>query len=505
MKYMRFHSLIYLPSLHDPQERFDRHGGVQDLRGERPSVLLFAPHHPGVVEDAPYYLLQRRRIRRVHEPAGVVVGDHGGDLREGGVYNGDPARQGDDRARHHRVLPLQVVLEEVYRDVYGREESLELRERHGAVRGHRLVLLQPFEVALGLVGARYASAPVPGQEEVEAHLGPLQLALDHVDPAPERAPRLQVAGDRELDPLADGAGFSGPVQGRAHVDDFEREPSDVTVGLEHPGQEVRDLLGPVHDEGVGKLYRPDLASPERGELFCRIPLSVLVERLQHLRGEEVQHVPDALYGLQVIHLIAVDKHGDGGRVRLEVGCQSPRADDLRVGRRRMGHRPAEPQPLAVREPARYHRLRLYAVGAQALGEPERPQTRRGDGHAEARNDVVREHEDPLAYHLFGTPSLETEMMPPLVMSSCGYRSDSTCSRTTCPFVASRSNPTNSSTDMGYTVACSDQRPTTKSSRKSSRPPGRATRHISESSVLLAGVGLWCITVTEKTRSKLSSS
>jgi hypothetical protein len=138
------------------------------------------------------------------------------------------------------------------------------------------------------------AAPVPRQEQVEAHLRVVELAFDHPDPAPERAPGLEVAGDGEPDALPHGPRRTGPRRRDAHVEDLDREVADVAVGLEHPGQKVRDLLPAVDEECIGELYGPDLAPPERGELLPRVLLPSLVERLQHLRGEKVQHVPDTL-------------------------------------------------------------------------------------------------------------------------------------------------------------------------------------------------------------------
>ena len=126
-------------------------------------------------------------ISRVDQPPCVVLGDHLGDLGEGGMYHGDPGRQGDDRAGDHGVLPLQVVLEEVDRHVDRREEFLEVRERHGTVRRHGLMATDPVEVALGFVEV-LPPAPVPRHEEVELHPWPVEPAFEHVYPVTQRAP-----------------------------------------------------------------------------------------------------------------------------------------------------------------------------------------------------------------------------------------------------------------------------------------------------------------------------
>jgi hypothetical protein len=145
------------------------------------------------------------------------------------------------------------------------------------------------------------------------------------------------------------------------------EAADVAVRLEHPAKKVRQLLVPVNNEGVGQLYRPDLAPPEPRELLPRVPRAMLVKRLQHLGREKVEHVPDTLYRLEVLYLVAVDDNGDGGPVRFKVARDPTRPDDLHIRRGRVWYGPAEPPPLTVREPAGDQGLRLDTIGPQALG------------------------------------------------------------------------------------------------------------------------------------------
>src|SRR5918998_3479206 len=132
---------------------------------------------------------------------------------------------------------------------------------------------------------------------------------------------MEVTGDREPDGPAgvrpDPRG-TRPRQRGAHVDDLEGQIPYVPVGLQQPREEVRYLLRPVHDEAVGQLYGPDLALPELADLLPRILAAVVIEHLQHLGREEVEHVLDAGYGPKTIHLVAVDEDDGSRRVRFEV-------------------------------------------------------------------------------------------------------------------------------------------------------------------------------------------
>src|SRR5215203_2839249 len=377
------------------------------------------------------------------EGAGVVLCDHGRDLGERGVYDGDSARQRYDRAGNHSVLPFQVMQEEVDGYIYRGEKPLKFREVHGGVGRHRGVARDPVEGASRSVGVPRAPAPMPGNEEIEPYPRPVETAFQHLHPVPERTPRLEVACDGEPDTLRPSR-FPRPRQRHAHANHVQGQAADVAVRLKHPGQEVRQLLPPVADKGVGQLDSPKLALAQPLEVLTGVALPMVVELLQHLGCEEIQNIPYALHRPQVVHLVAVDQDGYSRCMSLQVAGQRVGAHDLGVRSCRMGDRTSETHPLTLHEAPGDERLYRDSVRAQAFGESEGPQSRGGHRHPEARYDIVRDHKDlpTCVYHVWGVPTFESESKPPLKKGSCGYRSASRCSNTTRPAVASRTRSTN---------------------------------------------------------------
>src|SRR5215212_10612329 len=127
------------------------------------------------------------------------------------------------------------MLEEVYGHVDAREESLEVGERHGPMRGHRPVVGESFEVVPRRVLVVLADAPVPRHHEIQTHVRAVEVTLHHPYPVAERAPGVEVTGDGEPDGTAGvrpDPRWTRPPERCTHVDDLEGQVPYVPVGLE---------------------------------------------------------------------------------------------------------------------------------------------------------------------------------------------------------------------------------------------------------------------------------
>ena len=126
--------------------------------------------------------------------------------------------------------------------------------------------------------------------------------------------KVETCGDAD-DVFVDGKRHRVYVScGEGVADVLERQRAQVPVGLQDPGQEIRQLLATVDDESIRPCDRTQLALAERPQLGRGVIVSFpdLVDELEQLGREEVDHVPVPVVVLDAVDLVGVGQHDHGG-------------------------------------------------------------------------------------------------------------------------------------------------------------------------------------------------